>query len=282
MDDPNDWVVNDPNDSSNDEEGDSFEEQSPEHEATLSELEFDRLKETVQCVQKDIIIEEEDDLICPTCGSRTYLPPEYAEQNPNEDIICNDCIMAKSGHEECEAPNCTVCQDIASLIQDRLNISQQFMNGTLAVLSLSGLNISADLSPLKARKKGRQCYNCGCSTNLHMKDSKYSCDECLIELSGHKDCLIPKCSVCMDIALQIKKKMNCDGSRLNKSIQFTPKKWHPYKDRLNQSCLSAPSSKVKTKEEMKTNLDDEFLIVSPDLSFNSTPAKKRFTLCKRN
>lgn len=284
MDDPNDWVVNDANDSSNDEE-DSFEEQLPEQEAALSELEFDRLKETVQLAQKDIFIEEVDDLTCPKCGSRTYLPPEYAEQNPEEEIICNDCMITKSGHENCDAPTCSVCEDIAGLIQDRLNVSQQFMNGTLAVLSLSGLNISADFSPRKGRKQG--CHSCGCSSNLlHLKNKKYSCNECLIELSGHKDCVIPTCSVCMEIALQIKRKMNCDGSGLNKSIQLIPKKRNPNIERMNQSCFSAPPTKLKkkkTKSKSNCDEDDEFLVVSsPDSSFNTTPTKKRFTLCKRN
>lgn len=69
---------------------------------------------------------------CDICGERTYLPFEYME-NVGESL-CNDCMVLKSGHEDCEIEKCAICIQIAKEMVDRSQISYLFCTSQLAVV----------------------------------------------------------------------------------------------------------------------------------------------------
>jgi len=101
---------------------------------SLTENEKDYIKDTIQMVQSKVILEDEaDDVKCVNCGNRTYLPYEYME---NVGIsLCNECTVKSSGHAECEAPYCVPCQDVAKILDNRMEISKLFQEGSLIIVT---------------------------------------------------------------------------------------------------------------------------------------------------
>lgn len=444
VDDPKDWKFGVGLHPESGDDNDSFDDEFPEDDNglneedqgdTVTEFEFNQLKHAVKSVQDGIFIEEADDLICFKCGARTYLPAQYAEQNPDEEFNCNDCMVAKSGHENCEMPSCYICQGLAIQIQRRLNISRMFVDGTLAMspkgldLKCTSLNDFAEdwfdsncgnpLEPIPCQtppmtpkkdeiplaktkicepyeetgsiignlflddiKTGRRssflnpkclkygheeassavcnllprsldlkttsfndfgedwldsergsslepipsqtppmtpkkdeiprakmdicdpceetvstigdlflddtktsrpssslnpkCLECGHEADELEKESY--CDDCLIARSGHDNCEIPNCPICLDVAGQILKRKLRDLSPLSRTNIVTPeKRRHTNVKKMNQTCPFMPS-KSETKQ-VSANADD-FSVVFPTI-FNLAPTKKRFSLCKR-
>ena len=59
------------------------------------------------------------------------LPYEYMETVGIS--LCNDCTVIRSGHANCQIPNCQDCLHVAENIAERGDISKQFQEGTLII-----------------------------------------------------------------------------------------------------------------------------------------------------
>ena len=102
--------------------------------ASLTEEQFLTMKRSVLDVQQAIVIpvagiDFETDTKCAKCNGRTYLPKQYFEFD--ERALCNDCLVADSGHGDCAVNLCNICIKISEEIRSRDEICDLFEKGLL-------------------------------------------------------------------------------------------------------------------------------------------------------
>jgi hypothetical protein len=48
-------------------------------------------------------------------------------------MYCDDCLVAESGHADCELADCSVCYDVAVHVTKRSLVSRHFLSGSLMI-----------------------------------------------------------------------------------------------------------------------------------------------------
>ena len=102
--------------------------------ASLTEEQFLTMKRSVMDAQQAIEIpvsgiDFDLDAKCAKCNGRTYLPKQYFEFDKRG--LCNDCLVADSGHGDCAVNHCDICIKIAGEIRSRDEICDLFEKGLL-------------------------------------------------------------------------------------------------------------------------------------------------------
>lgn len=100
---------------------------------SLSEDQFMQMKQSVidiqKCVPVEVEVDHVDDAVCQICSRRTFLPMEFFSLRAS--ILCNQCLVSESGHDDCEVDQCQICPELASQILERVEISNLFRRGQL-------------------------------------------------------------------------------------------------------------------------------------------------------
>ena len=100
---------------------------------SLTESQFLAIKEKVWDIQNSVefVVDVDcvDDTLCASCAQRTFLPREFFNFTANP--MCDQCLVAESGHSTCEIENCPTCIQLAAEMTERAEISELFVKGHL-------------------------------------------------------------------------------------------------------------------------------------------------------
>jgi hypothetical protein len=183
----------DPGDSDNDQEEESEQEEEEQEES-----------DDDQCVEDNAVDDENE--------------PDTEEQYQQLKETF-EMAIARSGHSECEDPECSTCRDMAKHFES-LAISESFYDESVTVENrppaTTKLNSSRNIRTPSKRRQANQCSQCLMPNFDTVSDTEILtlCNTCIVQNSGHSDCEDPECQTCLRIAQVLEDR--------SKSIMGTP------------------------------------------------------------